>query len=607
VSLPIEDYALIGDTQTAALVSTRGSIDWLCLPRFDSGACFAALLGDEDNGCWTMAPAGPHRTTRRSYRGNTLILETEFTTDDGCVRVVDFMPLRNEHPDLVRCVEGVRGRVRMRSRLTVRFDYGDVIPWLRRDGRRLCLAAGPDIVLVDADVDFDCAAPSRPLAEFDVAEGDTVDFHLACLRPREPEPEPVDVDRLLSATERWWREWADPCRYQGPHRDAVVRSLITLKALTYEPSGGIVAAPTTSLPEQIGGVRNWDYRYCWIRDATLSLLSLLKAGYEDEAKAWREWLVRAVAGDPAQMRLMYGIEGERRLKEVELDWLAGYDGSRPVRVGNHAASQWQLDVYGELMDALHQARSEGIPPDDAAWQVQRTLMDFLESGWREPDNGIWEMRGPPRHFTHSKVMAWTAADRAVKAVERFGQDGPADRWRRLRREIADDVLTRGYDAERGAFTQSYGSQLLDASLLMIPYVGFLPATDERMRGTVAAIERELCTDGFVLRYSMGEDSEEVDGLPTGEGAFLPCSFWLADNYVQQGRVEEGRALFERLLGVRNDVGLLAEEYDPRAGRLLGNFPQALSHLAVVDTAFNLQAADGPLRSRAESGDGGGAG
>ncbi|GAA3760943.1 GH15 family glucan-1,4-alpha-glucosidase [Spinactinospora alkalitolerans] len=599
--LRIEDYALIGDTQTAALVGTDGGIDWLCLPRFDSGACFAALLGDADNGRWSMAPAGPHRMLGRRYRDDSLVLETEFGDDEGAIRVVDCMPIRDRAPDLVRRVEGVRGRVRVRSRLKVRFDYGYVIPWLPGDGHRLRMVAGPDAVHLDSDVEFDVDDPTEPVAEFTVAEGQSVGFRLTWTPSTAPEPRDLDIGRAIDDTDEWWREWAGRCDYGGEYREAVIRSLITLKALTYAPSGGIVAAPTTSLPEQLGGVRNWDYRYCWIRDATFTLLALLDAGYEEEAAAWREWLLRAVAGHPGQMRIMYGIEGERRLPENELDWLSGYAGSRPVRIGNEAARQWQLDAYGEIMDALHQARDRGIPPDEQAWRLQRALMEFLESRWDEPDNGIWEMRGPRRHFTHSKVMAWTAVDRAVKAVEDFELSGPVEKWKRLRDEIFDEVCAKAYDGERRTFTQYYGSSGLDASLLLMTSVGFLSADDERMEGTVAAIERELCEDGFVQRYAMSAWSREVDALPPGEGAFLPCTFWLADNHILQGRVEEGRALFERLLGLRNDLGLLAEEYDSRAGRMVGNFPQALSHIALVNTAFTLQTSHGPTQRRAETG------
>jgi GH15 family glucan-1,4-alpha-glucosidase len=593
VARRIEDYALLGDTHTAALVGRDGSIDWLCLPRFDSGACFAALLGTPEHGRWLLAPIGEHRTAARRYRPESLVLETEFRTGTGSVRVTDCMPVRDGSAAVVRRVEGLSGEVRMRSELLLRFDYGHVVPWLRTEGRRLHGLAGPDAVVLDGDVAHSHDRDGAAVAEFTVRAGRHADFRLAWAPSRRAPSPPDDVGQTIEATDRWWREWSGRCTYRGEYRDAVVRSLVTLKAMTYAPSGGIVAAPTTSLPERLGGIRNWDYRYCWIRDATFTLLALLGAGYRDEAAAWREWLLRALAGRPEQMQILYGIEGERRLTELELDWLPGYAGSRPVRVGNAAAGQFQLDVYGELMDALHQARAHDLPPDHTAWEVQRELLDFLESRWRDADDGIWEMRGPRRHFTHSKVMAWAGMDRAVRAVEQFGLDGPADRWRRVRAEIAADVCTHGYDADRNTFTQSYGSTDLDAALLLMAPVGFLPATDPRIRGTVAAVERELCRDGFVLRYT-----SEGDGLPPGEGAFLPCTFWLADALVLAGRRDDARAVFERLLGVRNDVGLLAEEYDPGSGRMLGNVPQALSHLALVGTAADLTTDAGPSRRRA---------
>jgi GH15 family glucan-1,4-alpha-glucosidase len=513
------------------------------------------------------------------------------------------MPVDGDHPSVVRVVEGLEGRVRMRSLMRLRFDYGLTPAWLRPEGRRLRAYAGPDVVTFDSGADFavdhgDCTA------DFTVGEGERVGFRLTWRGLRHGEPDflgTAELARTVAATERWWQEWADRCTYSGEYREAVVRSLVTLKALSYSPSGGIVAAPTTSLPEHLGGVRNWDYRYCWLRDATFTLLSLLDAGYEQEAVAWRDWLLRALAGDPRRMQIMYGVEGERLLPEAELDWLPGYERSRPVRVGNAASGQHQLDVHGELMDALHQARARGVPPDPDAWRVQRVLMDFLESHWHDPDHGIWEVRGPRRDFTHSKVMAWVAADRAVKAVECFGLDGPADRWRRLRREIFQEVCSYGYDAERQTFTQYYGSAELDASLLLIPSVGFLPANDPRMRGTVAAIERELLRDGLVQRYTMGPHTRAVDGLPEGEAAFLPCTFWLADNYILQGRTREGRELFERLLGLRNDLGLLSEEYDTGHRRLVGNFPQALSHIPLIDTAQNLAGGRGPAQRRSATG------
>ncbi|MGK5449858.1 glycoside hydrolase family 15 protein [Streptomyces radiopugnans] len=597
--LRLEDYALLGDTRTAALVGYDGSVDWLCLPRFDSEACFAALLGRPEHGRWLLAPRDRARPLARRYRGDSAVLETEYAGPEGRARVIDCMPVDGDHPSVVRVVEGLEGRVRMRSLMRLCFDYGNTPAWLRPEGRRLRAYAGPDVVVLDSGADFtveggDCTA------DFSVDEGEKVGFRLAWrgLRHGEPErPDTAGLVRTVAATERWWREWAGHCTYSGEYREAVVRSLITLKALSYSPSGGIVAAPTTSLPEQLGGVRNWDYRYCWLRDATFTLMALLGSGYEREAVAWRDWLLRALAGDPRRMQIMYGIEGERMLPETELDWLPGYEHSRPVRIGNAASGQLQLDVHGELMDALHQARVRGVPPDPDAWRVQSVLMDFLESHWRDPDNGIWEVRGPRRDFTHSKVMAWVAADRAVKAVERFGLEGPADRWRRLRREIFQEVCAYGYDADRATFTQYYGSAELDASLLLIPSVGFLPANDPRMRGTVAAIERELLRDGLVQRYTMGSRTDAVDGLPAGEAAFLPCTFWLADNYILQGRVREGRELFERLLDLRNDLGLLSEEYDTGHRRLVGNFPQALSHIPLIDTAQNLAGGLGPSRFR----------
>jgi GH15 family glucan-1,4-alpha-glucosidase len=579
---PIEDYAIIGDTHTVALVSRGGSIDWLCLPRFDSRACFAALLGNEHHGRWLIAPAGKVTGVRRRYRGDTLVLETEFHTPDGVVRVVDCMPPRQHDPHVARVVEGVRGKVPMRMELVVRFDYGSIVPWVRHVDGGLHAIGGPDSVWLRTPVKVR-GRNLTSVAEFTVAGGEQVPFTLTWHWSHEQAPRPIDPVRAIRQTETWWREWTRQLAWNGPWRDAVVRSLLTLKALTYRPTGGIVAAPTSSLPEALGGVRNWDYRYCWLRDAAFTLNALMLAGARTEAEAWREWLLRAVAGSPEQTQILYGVTGERRIDEQELDWLPGYEGSVPVRVGNAAVHQLQLDVYGEVMRALHLARAVGIPPTGPAWDLQGHLMDFLESNWRQPDEGIWEVRGPRRHFTHSKVMAWVAVDRAVKEVEFHGQHGPLDRWRALRRELHEEVVRHGYDAERGSFVQYYGSRQLDASLLMIPLVGFLPATDPRMLGTVAAVERELMQDGFVLRYHP-EAAEAVDGLPAGEGAFLACSFWLADNLTLTGRHDEARDLFERLLGLRNDVGLLAEEYDAKSGRLVGNFPQALSHVTLVNTA-----------------------
>ncbi len=589
----IEDYALIGDCETAALVSRAGSIDWLCFPRFDSPACFAALLGEEDHGRWLLAPASEVRHVRRKYREGTLVLETEFETAEGRVAVVDCMPPRDEMPNVLRVVEGRQGRVPMRMALTIRFDYGSLVPWVRKTEGGLIAIGGVDLVRLQTPVALR-GENLQTVAEFTVGPGEEIPFDLSWQPSYQPLAPPVEAIEQVAQTEQWWREWSSRCTYAGPYRDAVLRSLITLKALTYQQSGGLLAAPTTSLPERPGGVRNWDYRYCWLRDATFALYALMLGGYTEEARAWREWLMRAVAGVPSQAQIVYGVAGERLLPEWELPWLPGHAGSRPVRVGNAAYTQSQLDVYGEVMDALHCARRHGLPPDEHVWRLQRALVEYVEEAWQDPDEGIWEVRGPRRHFTHSKVMAWVALDRAVKGVERYGLPGPVDRWRKMRATIHEDVCARGFDAGLGAFVQSYDSPLLDASLLMIPLVGFLPATDPRVVGTVRAIQAHLSTDGFLTRYST---LPEVDGLPPGEGAFLPCSFWLADNLALQGRREEARQLFERLLGVANDVGLLAEEYDPRTGRLLGNFPQAMTHMAVVNTAANLTSQKGPAQDR----------
>ncbi len=597
-NVAIEDYALIGDTRTAALVSKSGSMDWLCLPRFDSAACFASLLGEPHHGRWSLHPRdAPVRAVRRRYRDGTLVLETEFVTDSGVVRVVDGMPPEEDMPNVIRLVEGVEGEVAMRMELVIRFDYGWVVPWVRTVDGVLHAVGGPDALSLQTPVEHH-GEDLTTVADFVVHEGERVPFVLSWHPSHTPAPAPIDAARAIETADAWWRRWSGHCTHAGPWREAVVRSLITLKALTYSPTGGMVAAPTTSLPEWIGGVRNWDYRYTWLRDATFTLYALLDSGYRDEACAWREWLLRAAAGAPEQLHIMYGVAGERRLPELTLDWLPGYQRSAPVRVGNAATTQHQLDVYGEVMDAFHQARRAGIPPDPNAWRVQRQLLDFLESTWRQPDEGIWEVRGPRQHFTHSKVMAWVAFDRAVKAVERFGAEGPADRWRRIRSAIHHEVCTKGYDRTKRAFTQSYGSEALDAALLMIPLVGFLPPDDARMVSTVSAVERELLRDGFVLRYRTDQCE---DGLPPGEGAFLLCSFWLADNYALMGRQQEAENLFERLLALRNDVGLLAEEYDPAAGRLLGNFPQAFSHVGLIITAYNLTRREhAPARARERS-------
>jgi len=582
----IEDYALIGDLETAALVSREGAIDWLCFPRFDSGAVFASLLGSEDNGHWTIQPAGEFRPLGRRYRGDTLVLETELETGTGVVRLIDFMPPRETDPDVVRIVEGVRGRVDMRMELAIRFDYGSIVPWVRTVEGTLLAIAGPDALLFRTPVEHR-GENLRTVAEFTVSEGERVPFVLRWFPSNETPPEPIHPEEALVTTVDFWEEWASRCTYEGRWHDAVHRSLLTLKALTFAPTGGIVAAPTTSLPEWIGGVRNWDYRFCWLRDATLTLLALVRAGYVEEAGAWRDWLLRAIAGSPDDVQIMYGVAGERRLVELELPWLAGYEGSQPVRIGNGASGQRQLDVYGEVVDALYTARCQGLPASSDAWRLTGKVFEWLESGWKEPDEGIWEVRGPRRHFTHSKVMAWVAFDRAVKTMQRFGHDGPLDRWKAVRRDIKREVLREGFNTDRGAFTQFFGSDRLDASCLLIPLVGFLPATDERVAGTVRAVEEELMHGGFVLRYRADEENEDVDGLPPGEGAFLPCSFWLAAVRWQQGRRDEAVELYERLIGLRNDVGLISEEYDPERGRLVGNFPQAFTHIGIVETAFTL--------------------
>jgi len=595
--LPIEDYGLIGDCHTAALVSREGSVDWLCLPRFDSGACFAALLGEPRHGRWLIAPTGEVRSVRRRYRDGTLILETDFETTEGVVRIIDFMPLSNERCGVMRIVEGLTGRVTMRMELVIRFDYGSIVPWVRRVGDGLRATAGPDTLELSSRIAVR-GEDLTTVAEFHVDKGERTSFALNYRPSHESIRQVIAPEQALTATEHEWRKWSGKCSVQGRWRDAVVRSLITLKALTYAPTGGLVAAPTTSLPEQQGGVRNWDYRYCWLRDATFTLNALLLAGYHEEATAWREWLLRAVAGSPDDLQILYGVMGERRLDESEVDWLPGYCGAAPVRVGNAASKQFQLDVYGEVMDTLHLARAVGLEPEPHAWEIQIALLEFLETNWQKPDEGIWEVRGSRRHFTHSKVMAWVAFDRAVKDVENFGLDGNTERWRNVRDAIHAEVCTKGYDARRNTFVQSYGSPHLDASLLLIPQVGFLPPDDPRVRGTVDAIECKLVVDGLVLRYSSATD---VDALPPGEGAFLPCSFWLADCLVLAGRREEGEALFERLLALSNDLGLLAEEYDPRERHMLGNFPQALTHMALINTAHLLSLPAHQVRRACEKG------
>jgi len=593
----IEDYALIGDTQTAALVGRDGSIDWMCVPRFDSGACFAALLGDPSHGRWQLAPSSVESLRiSRCYREGTLVLETTFETDAGTVRIVDCMGQRDRGLRLLRLVEGVRGEVPMHVELIIRFDYGSIVPWVvQLPEGRLRAIAGADALVFDAGV------PTRgegltTVADFVVHAGQKVPFALTWHRSHEPSPAPIEVESAIRDVETWWRDWSCRCNYMGDWQPEVRASLVTLKALNYSPTGAMVAAVTTSLPEFPGGVRNWDYRYCWLRDATFILYAFHLAGYRDEAVAWRDWLLRAVAGDPARLQIMYGVAGERRLPESTLDWLPGYESSRPVRTGNAAVNQLQLDVYGEVTDALFQTYRAGLPPDPTSWRLQLALLDFLEGSWKEPDEGLWEIRGPRQHFTHSKVMAWVAFDRAVKSIEAQQLPGPVERWRKLRDHIHADVCAHGYSAEKQAFTQAYGSPHLDASLLLIPQVGFLTADDPRMVSTVAAIERELLRDGFVMRYpTVGQD-----GLPAGEGVFLACSFWLADCYALMHRMADARSLFEKLLSLRNDVGLLSEEYDPVHHRQLGNFPQAFSHVGLVNTAFNLTpASTQPARHRRE--------
>lgn len=580
---PIEDYALLGDMQTAALVGRNGEIDWLCLPRFDSPACFAALLGGPEAGSWRLAPTGAGPVTRRHYRDDSLVLESEWDTPSGTVRIVDFMPPRGVAADVVRIVEGVRGRVPMHMSLRLRFDYGHVVPWVRRGADGISAIAGPDAVWLRTPV------PTRgedlcTYADFEVTAGQRIPFVITHRESHLPRPDAVDPFQALADTENWWTQWMADFRYDGRWQAEVRRSVMLLKALTYGPTGGIIAAATTSLPEQLGGTRNWDYRYCWLRDATFTLQALLGTGFVTEARAWREWLVRAVAGDPARLQIMYGLDGRRRLTETTLPWLNGYAGSQPVRVGNAAADQFQLDVWGEVLDGLHLAREAGMDSDDTAWDLQRALLDFLEGQWQRPDNSLWEVRGPQRQFVHSKVMAWAGVDRAVRTVENHGLAGPVDSWRRLRQAIHNDVCAHGYDADRNTFTQSYGSRALDAALLLLPRVGFLPWDDRRVVGTVEAVQQELCRDGFVLRY---RPEHSDDGLPGGEGAFLACSFWLADALSGIGRNGAATELFERLLGLRNDVGLLSEEYDTESGQQVGNTPQAFSLVGLINTARQL--------------------
>lgn len=596
----IEDYAIIGDCRSAALVARSGSIDWLCWPRFDSDACFAALLGSADHGRWLVVPCAPARITRR-YRDDTLILETRFETGEGAVTIIDFMPGNDGHPDLIRLVRGESGAVRMRTELVLRFDYGVTVPWVtRQEDGTLSAVAGPDRVLLRTPVPLH-GENLTTRGEFVVRAGETVPFTLTHGRSFHPPPPPRDPQQMLAATEKFWRDWTAKCRIGGPWAAQVKRSLITLKALTFAETGGIVAAATTSLPEQIGGVRNWDYRFCWVRDATLTLLALLNAGYFEEARDWREWLVRAAAGTPGDLQIMYSVTGRRRLTEWEVPWLPGYAQSRPVRIGNAAHSQIQLDVYGELMDTLHHARLNGLDSSASGWSLQKAVLMRLETIWRAPDSSIWEVRGPPRHFTHSKIMAWVAFDRAIATVERFGLDGPVAHWRTIRDAIHADVCANGVGPQ-GAFVRAYGATEMDASLLQIPTVGFLPPHDARVRATVRRIEETLLVDGLVRRYDPAGDANGAggDGLAGGEGVFIACSFWLVDAYVLMGRIEEARRLFERLLPLCNDVGLLSEEYDPAARRQLGNFPQALSHIALVNSAFNLSQVRKPAHQRASA-------
>jgi len=579
----IDDYALIGNFHSAALVSREGSIDWMCLPRFDSPACFAALLGNDDNGRWLLRPAEYVRV-RRHYQVGTLVLETDYECEGGSVKVTDAMIPGAEVPTLIRSVRGTGGRVPMIMELVVRFDYGSIVPWVTSDAwGGMKAIAGPDTLRLSTTV-YLLGENLKTYANFSIYEGETVPFVLTWTPSHSDTPRAVEEpEQVLDRTAAIWREWIGRCPYDGPYREAVHRSLITLKALTYERTGGLVAAPTTSLPETLGGERNWDYRYCWIRDATLTLYALLLAGYRDEARRWQEWLLRAVAGTPDQVNIMYGLRGERRLTEIEIPWLAGYEQSRPVRIGNAAHSQFQMDVFGELLDTFYMARVAGLTPA-RSWQMESLLADFIAAHWHEPDNGIWEVRGPRQHFTHSKVMAWLALHSAVRTAEKFGLEGPIEPWRSTAKAIHDEVCERGFDRQRGTFVQAYESKALDASLLMLSQVGFLPANDPRIVGTVEAIQKNLMSDGFVYRYSTEQTD---DGLHGREGAFLPCTFWLADNLHMMGRTEEARKIFEGVLAVANDVGLLAEEYEPSLGRMVGNFPQAFSHVALVSSAFTL--------------------
>jgi GH15 family glucan-1,4-alpha-glucosidase len=596
MALPIEDYALIGDCETAALVGRDGSIDWLCLPRFDSGACFAAILGDHDNGRWRIGPTDSKAKVTRRYRPDTLILETRFETDTGAATLIDFMYPCEKHPHLVRLVVGDKGSIELETEFVVRFGYGEEVPWVTTlSDRRLRAVAGPNKLILQSTIELS-GKDLRTKGTFTVKQGETVSFALSYAESFVSDPPEVDPQALVKETEQFWKDWASQCNMAGPYANVVKRSLITLKAMTYAPTGGVVAATTTSLPEQFGGPRNWDYRYCWVRDATLTLLALMNTGYFEEARAWREWLLRAVAGSPAQMQIMYGIAGERRLYENKLPWLPGYEKSAPVRVGNAAHQQTQLDVYGELLDALHQARKGGLAPEESGWELQLAILEHLENVWQNPDEGIWEVRSGPQHFVYSKVMAWVAFDRSIKSAERFKLKCPLDRWRKIRETIHAEVCAKGYNKELNSFVRSYGSTEVDASLLLIPAVGFLSAEDSRIAGTVAQIEKTLMKDGLVQRY---DTSKTSDGLPPGEGMFLACSFWLVDAYMMLGREGDAVKLFERLLSLSNDLDLLSEEYDTSAKRLCGNFPQAFSHLALVNSACNLGRAGRPIEQRTD--------
>ena len=597
MSQRIEDYALIGDTHTAALVGRDGSIDWLCVPRFDSAACFAAMLGTPANGRWLLAPKGGGPATRRRYVKGTLMLEQEWDTPSGTVRVTDFMPPRHHHPRIFRRVEGLRGSVEMVGQLVIRFEYGYQVPWVTQTGNGIRAIAGPDLIEIDSPVPLEPVHMHHEVS-FEVKEGEQYAFRLHWAPSFDEESRNLDCTTALEETRTFWRDWSRPSsEVHGEWEGLVQRSLITLKALTYAPTGGIVAAPTTSLPEDVGGSRNWDYRYCWVRDASLTLDGLVESGHLDEARAWFRWLLRAAAGNPDQLQIMYGVGGERRLPELELDWLSGYDSSQPVRVGNAASLQFQLDVFGELMEAIDLARTAGAGTEPVVWDLQRVLVQFVENHWDEPDQGIWELRGPPQRLTYSRVMAWVAMDRAVKGVEMYGLEGPVDRWRKVRDTIHEQVCSQGYNAEIGSFTQAYGSKELDASLLLIARMGFLPITDPRVISTLEAVQRELVVDGFVIRYRNGSG---VDGLPGDEGAFLPCTLWLVTGLAKLGRTDEALEFFNRVVSVANDVGLLSEEYDTKRKRLVGNFPQAFTHVALINAARELAAAQANARAAASS-------